>query len=209
MAATVLVMSATFTTVTALQGAPTPIVASSGSVAAIAFGMLAVVVAFDRLRIRNEANELRARLERALGEDPETGLASLANFRRDTSNAIARFKRKGERFTLVVFRVPYQSELASSEPNIRDLARELTLNLRQEDTLARVGDRELGALLSGTSADAAENFLLRVDLDMAAHRADAGMCEWSRDVTSLDDLLRNAREDLTHRLGRKPVRAVS
>lgn len=207
-AAVVLLVSAAITTILAIQGAASVIVASAASVAGVAFGMLAIVVAFDRLRIRNEANELRSRLERALAEDPETGISSLATFRRDITTAMARFKRKGERFTLVVFRVPYQSELASAEPNIRDLARELTLNLRQEDTLARVGDRELGALLTGTGSEAAENFLLRVDFDMLAHRAVAGLHEWTREVASPDDLLRHAREDLARRNNRVPLRAV-
>lgn len=204
-----LVGGVSLTGLSALQGAPGPVTASAAAVSAVCFGLLAVVVAFDRLRIRAEANELRARLERALAEDPETGLSSISRFRRDAAVAMARFKRRRERFSLVIFRLPIDLDLVSREPNLRDLARALAINLRQEDTLARVGDRELAALLPGSGADAAENFLLRTDPAVVAHRGRAGMKEWSRDLATLDDLLRLAREDLNRRIVPIPIRAAS
>lgn len=196
------------TGVTVLQSAPAAVTAGGAAVTAAAFSLLTLVVAFDRLRIRGEANELRARLERALAEDPETGLSSISRFRKEVSVAIARFKRRRERFTLVVMRLPVERQAGGPDPSLRDLAREVAINLRQDDTLARVGDREIGALLAATGSDAAENFLLRIGPALRARYALAGVREWTNDLGTLDDLLRSAREDLGRRLASTGVRAA-
>lgn len=207
--ASVLVVSSVATLgFVAAQSAPV-LIFFAGLVSTVAFITLTVIVVLDRRRIRAEANELKARLERALAEDPETGLSSIQRFRRDLTIAAARFKRSGEHFTLVVFRLPSEREPLGVESAVREIARHLTLSLRTEDTLARVGDRELGALLTSTNLKSAEAFLDRVEPVAIAYRARWGAAQWARETPGLDAFLAAARSDLQSRLHATPTSLAS
>ena len=121
----------------------------------------------SHVRLREKLVERDTRLAAALGSggflDAETGLATIARLRVDWLSELARFQRRGERFSLAIFGVR-EAGAGSLDPVtlLTVSGAEIGALARSEDTVYRVGARRIGVLLAGSDYPGAIAFVLRV-----------------------------------------------
>ncbi len=126
----------------------------------------------DRLRGREAIRDRDAQLQAALTgggfQDAESGLGTLARLEVEWMRQLARFQRRGERFSLVVLDFKTDRPEVAPAEFLRAAGSKVELVARSEDTFYRLADRRIGVLLSGSDYTGAVAFVLRARHDIVS-----------------------------------------
>lgn len=175
---------------------------------ALLLAALCLHVAIDRASAAEEARTWEQHIRRQLHEDAETGLGTRRQFDVTWIRDVARARRWGEPFSLVVLDV--QDAFGAPDPMTPEAARAvgriLSEAARGEDAVFRLGNATFAALLSSARADGASAFLERVRVRISSDPIPSGsgsfftvyggVSEWHEDHDSPDTMLRNAENDM-------------
>jgi GGDEF domain-containing protein len=117
-------------------------------------------------RTRDELEDLRAQLDNALTQDGfldiDTGLGTLAMLRVDWARQLARYQRRGERFSIALIDVREAGVAGDAGPDVIAAAAErLSALTRTEDTVYRIAPGRLAVLLAGSDSEGASAFIER------------------------------------------------
>ncbi|MGH2945346.1 MAG: GGDEF domain-containing protein, partial [Solirubrobacteraceae bacterium] len=158
----------------------------------------AVVVRLLAERVDRLVRELRL----AASTDPLTGLLNRRAFEQRLGRELARARRTGEAFALVLADVDSFKDVndrhghAAGDAALAALARTLVETLRTVDTVARIGGDEFAILLPATDGPAARDAAARVTHRVLEHGAlpaiSAGSAAYGRDGRTIDELMRAA-----------------
>jgi diguanylate cyclase (GGDEF)-like protein/PAS domain S-box-containing protein len=165
-------------------------------------------------------------LERAALLDALTGLGNRRAFERDLERELERSKRSGEGVGVLMVDLDGLKQINDHEGHDRGdallvaFAGALTVNLRGEDRVYRLGGDEYAAILVRAGPAAAETLEMRVRRAVGQTRlsgfpgvdASAGLAFAPQEVQQADDLLRRADERMylqkqDHRRARQPAAA--
>lgn len=116
---------------------------------------------------QERAEEVRDELlrfrERALHEDHETGLGNSRQLEIDFTKGVARFRRQGESFALVLVELRHSlGKEAIDLDMITGVAGVILHSSRAEDSVCRVGARQFAILLSASDTAGGRHFIQRV-----------------------------------------------
>jgi GGDEF domain-containing protein len=158
------------------------------------------------------AKEVRAELmrfrERALHEDHETGVGNSRQLDIDFVKAVARFRRQGEPFALVLIELRHSlGRQALGTDVVAAVAGVLLQTARAEDSVCRVDERAFAVLLSASDASGARAFIqrarVRANTDLFQQGGSVtflelvgGAAVWRDDFEGLPALLAETRADL-------------
>jgi PleD family two-component response regulator len=135
--------------------------------------------------------------------DPVTGLGNAAMFKHETLKAIARYRRIGEPFSVLLIAT---GERGAGDPGRHSaIAKLLSGAVREEDTPCHLSGRQFAIVLSGAPEVGARAALERI-LTAASWqpgRANsasptAGVATWSEHFNEFDDILDAARTALSN-----------
>lgn len=141
--------------------------------------------------------------------DPVTGLGNAAMFKYETGKAIARYRRLGEPFSVLMVAT---GERGAGDPARHSaIAKLLAGALREEDTPCHLSGRQFAIVLSGAPAAGAcaalERLLTATSWQpgqVNSASPTAGIATWSDSFTGFDDILGAARAALS---GENQIRA--
>ena len=133
--------------------------------------------------------------------DPVTGLGNAAMFKHETLKAIARYRRIGEPFSVLIIAT---GERGAGDPaRHSSIARLLAGAVRTEDTPCHLSGRQFAIVLSGTPATGARAALERILTATSwqpgqtnSESPTTGVATWSEFFTEFDDILEAARTAL-------------
>ena len=161
---------------------------------------------------QTRAEEVRTELvrlqEHAVREDEHTGVGNARALEIDFAKCVARARRSGEPFSLVLIEVSHTLRRDNVDPDaIVAVADVLAARAREEDSICRVDDRLFALLLAGADAEGGGQFVdgVRTHVATGMFRAGAnlrmleirgGVAQWAAELGSLDALGRQARRDL-------------
>lgn len=143
----------------------------------------------------------RRELTRVPKLDPATGLGNTALFWNEGGKAIARYRRTGDPFSVVLLLI---SEELSGDP-LRNtvMAEMLAKAVRQEDTPCYLYGRWFGVVLAGAGQEGAERARERIRTAGAwrpgrplSVTPTGGVAAWSSEYEGFEQLLADAIEDL-------------
>jgi diguanylate cyclase (GGDEF)-like protein len=150
-------------------------------------------------------------------QDPETGVGSTRQFEVEFIKQVARFRRRGEPFSLALLQVrdPDHPDDLLDTAVIVAAAHRLAETARVEDSLCRVARRGFAVLLDGADARGAEAYVSRarhrfedVPVVVSGRRIElslsAGVTEYKTTMTEVQEMLAAAARDL-HRKQRDDV----
>jgi GGDEF domain-containing protein len=138
-----------------------------GLALALAGAAASIVLArVEMQRQRYERDDLRLQLENALSHDGfrdiECGIGTLSALRVEWARQLARYQRRGERFSAVVFDVyAFGSEAEPGPEVMRAAVEQLQSLVRTEDSIFRVLPCRLAVVLSGSDQAGARAFIQR------------------------------------------------
>jgi GGDEF domain-containing protein len=172
---------------TALAWAGEP---SGGLAIGLAGAAASIMLARVELRrTRVEIEDLRLELAEAMTHDGfldvETGLGTLATLRLDWARQLARYQRRGERFSVAVFDVRETGKQADVGGDVlRAAAGVLRSIARTEDSVYRIGRSRLAVLLAGSNVEGATAFISRATALLATVEVEGRDEPASLDVAS-------------------------
>jgi GGDEF domain-containing protein len=155
-------------------------------------------------------------------QDPETGVGSTRQFEVEFIKQVARFRRRGETFSLALLQVrdPEHPDDLLDTPVIVAAAHRLAETARIEDSLCRVARRGFAVLLDGADARGAEVYIHRarqrfeeVPINASGRRIqlalNAGVAEYNTTFTEVQEMLATAARDLhkKQRVDSEPTQA--
>ncbi len=145
-------------------------------------------------------------------QDPETGVGSTRQFEVEFIKQVARFRRRGEPFTvaLLQFRDPTHADEPLDAPVIIAAAHRLAETARVEDSLCRVARRGFAVLLAGSGSDGASAYIQRArhrfedtPVMISGRRVDlavsGGVAVYDPAMSDVQDILTAAARDLHSR----------
>lgn len=145
-------------------------------------------------------------------QDPETGVGSTRQFEVEFIKQVARFRRRGEPFSVALLQVrdPEHPDDLLDTPVIVAAAHRLAETARVEDSLCRVARRGFAVLLDGADAKGAEVYVQRarhrfeeVPVVVSGRRVEltlsAGVVAYDPTMTEVQEMLAAAARDLHRR----------
>ncbi len=142
-------------------------------------------------------------------QDPETGVGSTRQFEVEFVKQVARFRRRGEPFSLALLQVrdPDHPDDLLDTPVIVAAAHRLAETARVEDSLCRVARRGFALLLDGADAKGASVYVARArqrfeeaPVIVSGRRVElslsAGVAEYKTSITEVQEMLAAAARDL-------------
>jgi GGDEF domain-containing protein len=140
----------------------------------------------DAQSMLSRMQEVLAAVHTRLAEAEVVDLATGLMNRRELERRIERQRVEGELGVRLLFRVTFETPLASPDTVLRQVASRLTAQLRPEDLIGRWGETEF-LVLFRSSADIAERRGVQVaELLNGSYSADGAMVEVRASVTQLD-----------------------
>ncbi len=171
----------------------------------VATGMSLAVWQERAEAVRDELLRFR---DAAVHEDHETGLGNARQLELDWVKGVARFRRRGEPFSLVLIEI--SDTLGRdyiSDETVAGVAGVVLRTSRAEDSVCRVGPQRFATLLSNSDRAGGDRFVRRVRVrantelfqlgsTMGFMELNGGVAEWADEMEVLADLEEAAVADL-------------